>query len=868
MLEIPETDRRRLVDEACSGDPELRHEVLSLLEFHDEPTRATPADAVEDAGKRFEAGAMFAGRYRIVARLGRGGMGEVYRAQDTVLDIEVALKLLHRREPADRLRLLNEVRMAREVSHPSVCRVFDVGEHDGELFMSMEYVHGEDLSSLLRRVGRLPVDRALVMVRQLCGGLAAAHAKGVLHRDLKPANIMIDAEGRVKITDFGLATTGAGGAVSDRAGTPGYMAPEQITGEARASERTDLYALALVTFELLTGRPAFDAPGPSELLRRQLAGAPDLPGDLAAELSPAFEGMLMCAMQREPARRPSSVLAFAAAIPGTDALAMAEEAGMTPSPELIAGVPPGRRRPPRWKVWSLFSAVILVLLLGVDISDDYGSFAPALPVDSPELLASRAIELVERVHPNADLSDLEWGFIENTDAVAIDDAVLFWAATIDEAEAPPAIERLLFNTDVITGEQLAGSGLVVLLDREARLRLYWERGVRLPWSGTDDPADWSALFDAAGLRIDELVAATPETPLSYATEVKAWEGATASLPIRVDGAAVSDRPVYFAVRDDGGEDRQTLGSVRIEAAQVASLILAPLLIVIVVLAVRMAFRSKHSGRSDRRGARRLVVFLLVVDLVRIVLTPVQHPLAPEVLSGVFGVIGALVRAAIVWVGYLALEPGVRRVWPRTLIAWKKVLDGRFRDALVGAGILAGLLAGAVWAWLVLGASALAPSEVAGFLLQRSAAERLMSVLSWQATVSAVLSEVGIAVLDGILKVLTLVLMRSVLKKPLLASAAFVAFDTLLRGSAMGGGPIAFGLSAALAVIAVAVITRYGMLAYVVASLTSGLLSRFPISEHVERWYGGGGLLVLVLLAGCGALALANMLKGDRGSVGH
>src|SRR5919204_740591 len=157
---------------------------------------------------RFEAGTLFAGRFRIVGPLGKGGMGEVYRADDLKLDQAVALKLLPPGLECDPARLAqfhNEVRIARQVSHRNVCRTYDIGDADGRPFLTMEYVDGEDLASLLRRIGRFPQDKAVEVARQICAGLAAAHERGVLHRDLKPANIMIDGDGNVRITDFGLA---------------------------------------------------------------------------------------------------------------------------------------------------------------------------------------------------------------------------------------------------------------------------------------------------------------------------------------------------------------------------------------------------------------------------------------------------------------------------------------------------------------------------------------------------------------------------------------------------------------------------------------------------------------------------------------
>ena len=208
----------------------------------------------------FAPGAIIAGRYRLVSLLGRGGMGEVYRADDLTLDQTVALKFLSADVASDSDRLAQfhaELRIARQVSHKNVCRLYDLGDHEGRRFLTMEYVDGEDLATLLRRIGRLPHDKAVEIARQLCAGIAAAHERGVLHRDLKPANVMIDGDGNVRITDFGLAVA-AGDVNASRAGTPQYMAPEQLTG-GTASVRSDLYALGLILFEMFTGKRVFEA---------------------------------------------------------------------------------------------------------------------------------------------------------------------------------------------------------------------------------------------------------------------------------------------------------------------------------------------------------------------------------------------------------------------------------------------------------------------------------------------------------------------------------------------------------------------------------------------------------------------------------
>ena len=193
----------------------------------------TSTDAIDHG--RFAPGTILDGRYRIVGRLGKGGMGEVYRADDLKLGQPVALKFLPEvvdRDPARLTQLHTEVRMARQVSHPNVCRVYDVGEFEGHTFLSMEYVDGEDLSSLLRRIGRFPEDRAIEVARQICAGLAAAHERGVVHRDLKPANIMLDGSGRIRDHRLRPRRRGRRNAARRHAGLHGAGAARRRRGHA------------------------------------------------------------------------------------------------------------------------------------------------------------------------------------------------------------------------------------------------------------------------------------------------------------------------------------------------------------------------------------------------------------------------------------------------------------------------------------------------------------------------------------------------------------------------------------------------------------------------------------------------------------
>ena len=330
------------------------------------PARPSSSNSPSSSGGlltegRFLPGRLLAGRYRIIALLGKGGMGEVYRADDLTLGQPVALKFLFEEASRDEAlleRFRNEVRLSRRVSHPNVCRVYDVGEVDGHTFFTMEYVDGEDLASLLRRIGRLPADKAVEIARQLCAGLAAAHAKGVLHRDLKPANIMLDGRGQVVVTDFGLAGLVDQIPGSDvRSGTPAYMAPEQLEGK-EVNVKTDVYSLGLVLYEIFTGKRAFSVESLPELVRVRSESAPSKPSSLVKDFDPAVERVILRCLEPDPANRMSSVLSVAAALPGGDPLAAALAAGETPSPQMVAAAGETTGLAPRVAVLCLAAALV------------------------------------------------------------------------------------------------------------------------------------------------------------------------------------------------------------------------------------------------------------------------------------------------------------------------------------------------------------------------------------------------------------------------------------------------------------------------------------------------------------------------------
>src|SRR5580765_7010479 len=340
------------ISEAAAVCPNCQRAVAAGSQEHTIDSDSRPVRALESpaessssrpTGPRssdrggFVPGQMLQGRFRIVNLIGRGGMGEVYRADDLQLDQQVALKFLPRELASDPValeRFRAEVRNARHVAHPNVCRMYDIGEHEGRVFLSMEYVDGEDLASLLRRIGRLPPTKANEIAQQICAGLMAAHARGVFHRDLKPANVLIDSRGEAHITDFGLALR-SGEESGGISGTPAYMAPEQFEGDA-ISERTDIYALGLILYEIYLGKRPFDAPSFADWKQAHLKKTPVRAREVSGEIDPAVEAVIAACLEKDPAKRPASAMAVSAALPGGNALAAVLAAGETPSPELVA----------------------------------------------------------------------------------------------------------------------------------------------------------------------------------------------------------------------------------------------------------------------------------------------------------------------------------------------------------------------------------------------------------------------------------------------------------------------------------------------------------------------------------------------------
>jgi hypothetical protein len=464
-----------------------------------QPGSSTPSSSKNMDEGRFPPGTLLAQRYRVVSLLGCGGMGEVYRANDLLLGQTVALKFLPTQWTSHEttlVRFRNEVRIARQISHPNVCRVYDIGEADGSTYLSMEYVDGEDLASLLRRIGRLPHDKALEISRQLCAGLAAAHDKGVVHRDLKPGNIMLDGQGQLRITDFGLA--GVAGEVKDiRSGTPGYMAPEQRSGR-EVTARSDIYALGVVLHEVFTGkRPSADSSHP--------------------DLAPEVDRVIRRCLAEDPAKRPSTALQVAAALPGGDPLAAALAAGKTPSPEMVAasGDTEGLRP---MVAWTLLAGVVVAATVAILLSGQSMLYRRVPLEKPPDALAERARNILQSAGYSETPVDTAMGFYEGKEFlrhIAEHDksktrwnnletgAFVFWY----RGSPRPLAAHSVFSDAPILGSiwtddpPLDVSGMTLLrLNPRGRLTqlIAVPPQVEKP-AGTAPSPDWAVLFAAAGL---------------------------------------------------------------------------------------------------------------------------------------------------------------------------------------------------------------------------------------------------------------------------------------------------------------------------------------------------------------------------------
>jgi predicted Ser/Thr protein kinase len=926
-IELPVHERGRWLHDACAGDPELRKELGALLQadaqttgilessaarFVGEAIRALHSSDVDvlthaseftmepDDATRLLPGTRVDGRYRIVSLLGRGGMGEVYRADDLKLGQAVALKffplaLEGRRDYLE--RLLHEARVARQVSHPNVCRVYDVGEWQNRQFISMEYIDGESLASLIARIGHLPLQKAVDVARQLCAGLEATHRLGILHCDLKPSNVMLDGRGQVRITDFGVAVVARqlrGHAAF--AGTPAYMAPEQLDGR-EATARSDVYALGLILYELFTGRPAFHATTIEELRRVRLESSAPSPSGLVEGLDPAIERIILRCLEKDPALRPASARDVAAGLPRGDPLDVALAAGETPSPELVAASGPEGALAPRI-AFATLAGTIAMLIVSALLVDHASILGWVSSPRSADALSDHARGILERLGHTSAAVDRAELFVTNRSWIAYvyahDPSPQRWDSLrkntqiglmffYRQASSPLApLGRNGWVTDVDPAPK-AGDAQVVL---NARGRLFYL--VAIP-KDADPPVersqlpDWSALFREAGLDQTRFrPTGATRNPAVAADSRAAWEGMLDELgyPVRIEAAAYRGTPVFFELVlpwdrywDPSAPTEGTSSRSPITGYGIAMLFA-------VIVTGMLAIRNWVSGRGDRRGAFRLAAIVFVLRFAVWVLGGhhVSSP-ADEAVLLLVALGKSLTDAFGTWCFYLALEPHGRRLHPQFLVSWTRLLRGNLRDPLVGRDILHGvalstiiiLLWGQLWVILphALKLSPPAPMQdklgVPPFLyLLDSPPSR--ALLGGRYVLEAIPGLPLQALAIVLVWMMTVLGLNLLLRKGWIAVLVAAATASMLAWPSTQShfNPVSVACSIAGAGTLVWSL-RYGLIGNVALWVCLCFWMNFPVTARMDTPYFGTGLVAMLLIVSLGAYGA---ITASRGYVGE
>ena len=314
--------------------------------------------------QRLEPDTVIDDRYRVVKRLGSGGMADVYCAEDSQLGRRVALKVLHMRFAEDREfveRFHREASSAAGLQHPNIVAIFDRGEWDGTYYIAMEYVEGRTLKEVVREKAFAPPEAAIDITLQILRAARYAHKRGIVHRDIKPHNVLIDHEGRVRVTDFGIARAGTSDMTETGSimGTAQYISPEQAQGRP-VDARSDLYSVGVVLYELLTGRVPFDAETPVTVALMQVNEPPIPPMEIKPDIPPALDAIVMRALEKDPARRFADADEFIAAL---ESARQAPQQVIAPLPvveEVVVEEPRSR-----WWLWLLILLALAAIALGV-----------------------------------------------------------------------------------------------------------------------------------------------------------------------------------------------------------------------------------------------------------------------------------------------------------------------------------------------------------------------------------------------------------------------------------------------------------------------------------------------------------------------
>jgi serine/threonine-protein kinase len=685
---------------------------------------------------------------------------------------------------------------------------------DGLNFLSMEYVDGEDLAALLRRIGRLPEDKAMEFTREICAGLAAAHERGILHRDLKPANIMIDSRGQVRITDFGLAGLVEEIPLSDLgSGTPAYMAPEQKAGK-EVSVRSDIYSLGMILHEMFTGYRRDDA-------------SDSHPTDYLRSLDPQIERVILQCLAEDPRQRPATTLRVAMSLPGGNAVAAALAAGETPSPEAVAASEEKEGFGLRTALIGVCTVVLC--FAGILVAADRFSFFAKFPLDlDPAALEFEARSLLE------DLGYAETPAAVKTGWLCCDNNARQQLVGADAAQRdamlashrPPIMQfvhrqhRTEFPLLPVTYNSPPNSepGMIQLrLDPEGRLLEL--RAV--PWTevpaGTDvPPVTIERLFEAGGFDPARFTPVDPERlPPAMADTRLAWTGIDVADPdteIRIESAFWQGRPVMFAVSGFPAAD----GFNYVDVGLIGYVAMG--LFVLLAAALLLMWHRARGNRLDWRGGFVLAGFFIATGI------------PGGLMDWYFMRPGAsieVITIVAVWLFYIAIEPLVRRHWPHSLISWTRLTRGRIRNPLVASHILVGVLTASIFGLFFAAVlTRINPVPPPG-AIQNALSGTL-------GTLPVYLAWSGLGVTSALSFLAIVVLVRLIVKKwwaaDLLAVAAFNISGFLVLAiegiSLIMAIAVAYNL--AFGLVMISLIRRFGFLAVLSAMVFLAGLSNTPL----------------------------------------
>lgn len=827
------------------------------------------------AEARFAPGEILGGRYRIISMLGKGGMGEVYQADDLALGQKVALKFIsHRlaRDPDRVAKFRNEVRIARRISHPFVCRVYDIGETGGDLFLSMEFVEGEDLASLLSKIGRIPEERAIVMAFQLCQGLAAAHEQGVIHRDIKPHNVLLDRRGNVRITDFGLA--GFVGEFRDdelRDGTPAYMSPEQLAGR-EVTVKSDLFSLGLVLYEIFTGKVALPARSEKGWSPRQEDVMPEQPSAQVSQLSPAVNRVIVRCLDREPDNRPPSALAVLAELPGGDPLHAAKVLGETPAPELVADAAVHRSLAPPVAI-SMLVACLCGLALALWMGSQTSVMSQA-EVREPAVLAHQAREALMAlgyINPTRPAVDRAFNFdfnfevareIARNDKSAYADSVEFWYRESSQRLLPS--QQWNHVATQYDPPQNEPEMVLVILNGQGRLIRFEasaSRQISTSQSETTTQESWEPILsELIGVDLATFVKAEAELiPPAFADQRFAWTCPQNMPQIRVErveAAFLGKSPTYVRVIPKG------MLPATVAMPPIRSRITLPGLAFGLSLytgVTFLAWRNLRLGRGDRRGAYRLALLVFVTAMLSWLLLAC-HASAGSVSYLVIRVAMNHVSVAFMtWLVYVAVEPEVRRHWPHVMITWSRVLLGRLEDATLGRSILIGVSSGVTA--VLLGQFLVLLPQWLPIPVQQPTLSDSRLLMGVTPVLSFILSEMLLAaIFSSLISLFLLLLLKTVFRWQWLAMLIALA---IVGAGMFGQASLAEGIWLfILCLFTIMLLAKADLVAAIVFAMVA-TLHRFPLTSDISAWYANSGMLGLAVVAALAGWGCWSSMEGRK-----